>query len=605
MATSIGHLAAIVSANTLGFTAGLNAAQKGVTSFVGTLGGLAKTGAALLGIGSVAAVIKKGFEGFTGNQEDVNTFTALLGSGEKAKTLIDELESAGRKTTFAGAFMDSAKELAKFNVGADDIVPTLQQLSQIAAGAKVPLAELAQTFGEVKTKNEITLKQLVSMQSQGIPIIQELMKTLGLSEEAVKNMVSQGRVGFAAFQSAIASATAEGGRFHNSVGKQNAEAMGGLTRVGQNALEVIGEFGETVGNAIAKVFGFQGGLVELGDWLGQLADDMGSLQPSIENVLGWFGRLWDYAAEAFEGIVDAVASCVTGVGEWLSELTGVTFADVVAGLDWLGKAWSFFWNNFPEIVKLGAMKSYLLLHQFVNDAIHLFTVTLPEVAAWFSRNWVEVFTDLFRYIGTIFENLGKNIVNVFKKLPDLIAGNTSWDKVWKPLTDGFVPTIKEALNLTGREATEFEKGMKGRIGALQGDLAKGWADAMKRGAVQGAASVADVAGLMGGSIMAALGVKPGAADKGAGGGMLKDPKTGGASDGPKFSGAFELGSKEAYNLILANRNGDGPAARTAENTGRAARAGEKQVAVLERVEKKLNDSGIAVASLDGGGGGVA
>jgi hypothetical protein len=82
MATSIGHLAAIVSANTLGFTAGLNAAQKGVTSFVGTLGGLAKTGAALLGIGSVAAVIKKGFEGFTGNQEDVNTFTALLVSGE-------------------------------------------------------------------------------------------------------------------------------------------------------------------------------------------------------------------------------------------------------------------------------------------------------------------------------------------------------------------------------------------------------------------------------------------------------------------------------------------------------------------------------------------
>jgi hypothetical protein len=570
MATSIGHLAAIVSANTLGFTAGMQAAQKGVTSFLGTLGGLAKTGGALLGLGTIAGTVKKAFEGFTGNERDQITFSALLGNAERAKTLVDELEDAGRKTTFADAFMDGAKELLKFNVAADDVVPTLDSLKDIAAGANVPLADLARTFGEVRTKNALTTKQLVSLQEQGFPVIQELTKILGTSEEGVKDLVEGGRVGFTAFEAAIASATQEGGRFHGSNERLNKSLGGGLGRVVQNVGGVISEFGETLGNTIAKFFGFEGGLKDVGDWLANVAKNMDSLQPSIENVLGM---------------------SVRAVGGWLSDLTGITFADVVASLDWLRKAWSFFWNNFGDIVKVGALKAVLFLTEFMNDAVHLFTVTLPEVARWFSRNWVEVFTDLFRYIGTIFENLGTNIVNVFKSLPGLIAGTTSWDAVWKPLTEGFVPTIKEALKLTGREATEFEKGLRQRIGGLQNDLAKGWAEAMKRdvaqglaeGAAQGAkagvASIKSLSGFMGGVLVGAM----------ARAGTLKDGKAGRA-DGPRFAGAFEAGSKEAYNLILSNRAMEGgPAAQTAKNTAEMNRKAGQQVAVLTDIKKGLEN----------------
>jgi hypothetical protein len=417
----------------------------------------------------------------------------------------------------------------------------------------------------------------------------------------VKGLVEEGRVGFSAFQAAIASATAEGGRFHGSVSDLNSTVGGGLGRIVQNVGGVIGEFGETLGNAIAKVFGFKGGLEELGDWLADTANNMGSLQPAIENMLGWFQSLWDFAVEAWEGISGAVSTSVEAVGGFLSNLTGVTFADVVAGLDWLRKAWSFFWGNFPELVKLGALKATLFLTEFMNDAVHLFTVTLPEVARWFSRNWVEVFTDLFRYIGTIFENLGTNIVNVFKSLPGLIAGTTSWDAVWKPLTEGFVPTIKEALKLTGREATEFEKGLRQRIGGLQNDLAKGWAEVMKRdvaqglaeGAAQGAkmgvASIKNLSGFMGGVLVGAMGRA----------GTLKDGKAGRA-DGPRFAGAFEAGSKEAYNLILSNRAMEGgPAAQTAKNTAEMNRKAGQQVAVLTDIKKGL-ENGPPVADNFGG-----
>jgi hypothetical protein len=73
-------------------------------------------------------------------------------------------------------------------------------------------------------------------------------------------------------------------------------------------------------------------------------------------------------------------------------------------------------------------------------------------------------------------------------------------------------------------------------------------------------------------------------------GTLKDGKAGRA-DGPRFAGAFEAGSKEAYNLILSNRAMEGgPAAQTAKNTAEMNRKADRQVAALTSIDKKLDNA---------------
>lgn len=592
MATSIGHLAVIVSANTAGLVGGLAAAGKGVSGFVGSIAKIAGVTSIL---GAVGGAAKAMYSGFADDKRAQVTFGALLGDVERAKELVDQLEVAGMKTTFGDSFMDAGQQLLQFNVAADDVVPTLNRLSEISAALNVPLNELAETFGEVRTRNVLATKQLITLEKQGIPIVQELMKTMGLSEDAVRRMIANGQVGFAQYEAAIKSATGEGGRFHGSV-KKVGEGTGAMARTWQNFVNVLGEFGETLGAALGNVFKFEGGLGGVADWLASVAENMSSIQPVLESYLSGLARVWDFTTEAFNGIVTIVSECVTAVGGWLSDLTGITFQDVVDKLDWLSRAWGFFWNNFPLIVQVGAMKAALALVEWVNDTIHFLTVKIPEALAWFSRNWVEVLRDVVNFAGTIFENLGSNIVSVFKNLPGLISGSVNWGEVWTPLTEGFVPTIKEALNLTEREATEWEKGMKGRIGGLQAELAKGWDEAMRKPVVQ---AVKDTAMDMD-DLISAIIADVGKSGRAGPGGAVREMAGGKGDTGPKFAGAFEAGSKEAYNLILQNRNMTlQPMERTAKATERGAAAADRQVAVLGEIKDKIGDSELIVADLGG------
>ena len=591
-ATTIGGMGVTLGLNYAGFNAGIVAVGNVVGSLTGKFGGLVKAGLGLAGIAGIGKLMSTAFKGFTGSEESLLTYEALLGSADRAKKFKEEIKDFGDSTSFGDGVGAAAKELLKFNVGADEIIPSLKQLGNIAAGLDVPLEGLATIFGEVKYKGELSKKQLISLTEQGVPLVQELMKTMHLSESSVLGLVDSGKIGFAEFQSALASATGEGGNFFGMMERRANTTQGLMGRVVDQAGDVVGKLGSVLGDRVSAMFGTKGGMSAIFDWLQEVEEGVKNMGPWFDNVILVFqaagdviSSVWSGVSSVFTGMWDVVGSVFDSMGVTVGGFRDL-FIEAMLSV-------RFTFNNFGSIAELIFEKFKLGLALMGNDAWHLFSVNIPELLGWLGRNWKGVFTDLYEMTITIFTNIGKNIWNFFTNIPGLIAGTVSFKDIWTPLTEGFETSIKETLQFTKREYTQFEKDQIQKIGNLEAALGakkeKFFAEEMAR-----------LNGMKQGTFVTDF-VKDVAFGKG------KDPlktsnselaKVSKASE-VKFSGAFDAGSKEAYNVLLRSRYGDtgGPANRTAKATEETVKA----VKSVKDAIKEIPGISFAVGSLNVGG----
>lgn len=205
---------------------------------------------------------------------------------------------------------------------------------------------------------------------------------------------------------------------------------------------------------------------------------------------------------------------------------------------------------------------------FGNDAVHLFMVNIPEILGWFSRNWVNVFTDVWEFTKTVFVNIGKNIWDFITSIPELIAGTKSFSDIWTPLTDGFKTSITEALKVTKREFNDNEKSLIASVANTEQKLSESWTDYFANGKKGMAAA------LEGRQKKAEEVDKFQYPEKTVGGALSQKNSK---SQEAKYAGAIEAGSKEAYNVILRSRNLDfnAPAQQTATSTKELVKQGKK------------------------------
>ena len=78
----------------------------------------------------------------------------------------------------------------------------------------------------------------------GIPMISELSKAVGKSETEIKEMVSEGKIGFAEVQAVIKNMTDEGGTFYNLMDAQSKSLGGQISNLKDNFAQVLNEIGK-------------------------------------------------------------------------------------------------------------------------------------------------------------------------------------------------------------------------------------------------------------------------------------------------------------------------------------------------------------------------
>lgn len=208
-------------------------------------------------------------------------FKTMLGSESQANALMQQMVQTAATTPFdLKGVAGGAKQLLAYGLEADKVNDTLIRLGDIAAGLSIPLNDIVYLYGTTMVQGRLYTQDLNQFTGRGIPLIQELAKQFNVADSEVKNLVTEGKVGFPEVQKAIESLTNEGGKF------------GGLM---ENQSQTIAGQKANLEDAIDMMFN------EIGEKFdGQISDTIALVSSLVEN--------WQSVAKAIVPVVTAIGS---------------------------------------------------------------------------------------------------------------------------------------------------------------------------------------------------------------------------------------------------------------------------------------------------------
>jgi tape measure domain-containing protein len=182
------------------------------------VGGLKKTlagaAAAFGGISIAASALDfgKGAIQAVADYETVQiSLETFLGSAEKAKEVFADLEKFSIETPFTPAQVNNAaKALLAFGEPVDQLQTKLRQIGDVSAATGKDFNELATIYGKARVQGTLYAEDINQLTEAGVPIIAKFAEQLGVSENQVKKLGSEGKISFQVFEKAFEQLTAQG-----------------------------------------------------------------------------------------------------------------------------------------------------------------------------------------------------------------------------------------------------------------------------------------------------------------------------------------------------------------------------------------------------------
>mgnify|MGYP002624083598 CR=1 FL=1 len=129
---------------------------------------------------------------------------------------------------------------------ADAAYESLKQIGDIAAVSGGDMMGISVAFGQAAASGRLMGQDLLQLVNNGVPAIKMLAQSMGVAENQVKDLVSQGAVTFPVLQKAFADATKEGGMFEGGM-KQLSGTLGGVfSTLKDNISLALNELGEAI-----------------------------------------------------------------------------------------------------------------------------------------------------------------------------------------------------------------------------------------------------------------------------------------------------------------------------------------------------------------------
>lgn len=183
---------------------------------------------------------------FAGNLEQTQlALEVLLGDAAKASQIKDEWTQLAAATPFDSADIDEAgKKLLAFDIEANKVTETLRRIGDISAATGSSISDIADIYGKAKVQGRLFAEDINQFQGRGIPVLQSLAKVLGVAETEVRDLVSEGKVGFPELEQAFNLMTDEGGRFNGMMEKLSTSTLGKFNSMVDNAQLTLASFGD-------------------------------------------------------------------------------------------------------------------------------------------------------------------------------------------------------------------------------------------------------------------------------------------------------------------------------------------------------------------------
>ena len=191
---------------------------------------LGRVGAAGIAIGAIKGFSDLGQAGLKiamAREQVQAQMEVLTGSAAASKKLIDAtIELDQNSALSATQFQDSSKVLLGYGLSVNEVIPTLNKLSEISMGNNEKMQSLTMAFGQVRANGRLMGQEVLQMVNAGFNPLQEISRTTGESMASLRKRMEDGKVSFDEVAKAMETATSAGGRFYGMN-----EKMAGTTAV--------------------------------------------------------------------------------------------------------------------------------------------------------------------------------------------------------------------------------------------------------------------------------------------------------------------------------------------------------------------------------------
>lgn len=229
-------------------------------------------------IGGLVAIKKFGSDVIeaTGKMQQLQVaLSTILQDKSKADALLAEITEFAKKTPFnLDDVATGAKQLLAYGSSANTVVDELSMLGDVASGLQIPLGSLIYLYGTLRVQGRAYWRDIQQFQGRGVNIVEEMAKNLGVTQDQIKKLVEEGKIGFKDVEKAFQSMTSEGGKFNNMLENSAGTWPQRIANIEDTLFTKMNEFG----NKYKEVFEFGIGTAE-------------DLVESLDDVLSVMGGL--------------------------------------------------------------------------------------------------------------------------------------------------------------------------------------------------------------------------------------------------------------------------------------------------------------------------
>lgn len=289
---------------------------------IGRLGRRTLT-AVTAGLGTVALATKGVLQEFAAFENATTAFIPLLGSLEKADSLMKSIGETAVTTPFQ--IEDLSRNAAVLiSMGAatrDDVIPMLRMLGDVSGGSADRLNRLAVNFAEINANGRAFTRDIRQFTTAGVPLLMELADMWGVSVEKASDMVTQGKATGEEVTKALRRMTGVGGKFFRAMDLASETNTGLWSNLKENisltAVAIGKEISPTVKEITKDLIRLTG---ELREWVKLHGQD---IRDAISGAYQWFKDNWRDIIEGFKSFF-----------KWTKILLGVYLSLKIATFAW-------------------------------------------------------------------------------------------------------------------------------------------------------------------------------------------------------------------------------------------------------------------------------
>lgn len=233
--------------------------EKGFNSGITKLGSLAKGGLSVLtgAIGSVTAALGAGAAAGVKYNASIETyqtsFEVMTGSAEKAAEVIDRLKKVGAETPFElPDLADTTQLLMNYGLTADEAMDKMMMLGDISQGSADKMSRIATAYGQMSSAGKVQLEDIKQMIEAGFNPLQEISESTGESMASLYDRISKGTISVDEITASMQRATAEGGKYYQSMEKQSQTFSGLISTLKDNAQQLLGEVVQPISESMVS-----------------------------------------------------------------------------------------------------------------------------------------------------------------------------------------------------------------------------------------------------------------------------------------------------------------------------------------------------------------